>query len=119
LWITQEIGQLPDRWERFAGYDLSAIAPPENLASLWTYAPNWGIDEGRMEADTYFLSGSILIDMLVERQGEAVIPDLIENLSTASATDEWLRLSTGLSSADLEAEWLDRFHVALDEIVNQ
>ena len=72
-----------------------------------------------MEADTYLLSGTILIDMLVEQQGEAVIPRLISNLSEAHSTDEWLQLSAGISSADIEAAWLDRFHAALDEIVSK
>ncbi|NDJ54808.1 MAG: hypothetical protein GYB68_17195 [Chloroflexi bacterium] len=56
------------------------------------------------------LAAYLLVDLIAERYGNEAVGQLSSNLAGASSLDEWLSLSVGINSDELEADWQTAFN---------
>lgn len=79
--------------------------PPEFLGDLW-------LDNSDCN-QCQVVAAEVLLDLLTERYGEEETARLIPNLSQAGSMDDWLYISLGIHTVDIEAEWRERVKAAL------
>jgi hypothetical protein len=86
-----------------------AATPPASLDAEWAEAR-----DGPTRGEVY-IGASVLIDLIVEKQGPQALPPLLQNLSSASSMEDWLSRSVGLLALDLEPGWKLRLRAALSQ----
>jgi hypothetical protein len=74
-------------------------------------ADQWSPGTDRDECN--YVAAKVLLDVLIERYGEEVVARLAPNLSQASSIDDWLYISLGIHTVDIEPEWRERVEAAL------
>lgn len=111
-WEMDRLGIEYPRW------DMPAIVPPDaylpdTLEGIWNVETWRGGRAEHAENTAQYIGARVLIDLLMERYGIEVLPEMIENTATNYDADTWLFESVGIRAAEIEAEWFARYREAL------